>query len=233
MGRETKLLLAVLASLTGAFLGALSLKLLVPRPPAGAGPDVDPGEAVAVRQIVVDPPSLTLPAMPTMPSAEIFASAPEMLAPRRPLDPAPVIHDPEVRPSGLEAPVNEPAVPAAEPIPSDLDPPPARDLPPPAVVNPTANADRSDAEPAVLEPTAPRVDLSPAEPAPLAGSHITQPGDSWWSLAERAYGDGRFYRPLFAWNRSLDPRVSVAPGTRIDIPPLSRLQAALPALMPR
>ena len=36
--------------------------------------------------------------------------------------------------------------------------------------------------------------------APVPGeTYVTQPGDSWWSLAERAYGDGRLYRAIFAW----------------------------------
>jgi nucleoid-associated protein YgaU len=59
-----------------------------------------------------------------------------------------------------------------------------------------------------------------------------RPGDSWWSLAEAAYGDGRLYRALFAWNRALAPRVSLESGTRLEIPPADRLQAAWPRLMP-
>ena len=59
---------------------------------------------------------------------------------------------------------------------------------------------------------------------------MTAPGDKWWSIAERAYGDGRLYRALFAWNRSLEPRITLAPGTRLDVPPLARLQAAWPRL---
>ena len=59
-----------------------------------------------------------------------------------------------------------------------------------------------------------------------------QAGESWWSLAEQAYGDGRLYRALFAWNRVLDPRVALAPGTVLEIPPLPKLEAAWPKLMP-
>jgi nucleoid-associated protein YgaU len=61
---------------------------------------------------------------------------------------------------------------------------------------------------------------------------VTTPGDTWWSIAERAYGDGRLYRALFSWNRRLDPRVSTTPGTRLEIPPQPKLAAAWPKLMP-
>ena len=73
----------------------------------------------------------------------------------------------------------------------------------------------------------------PAAPLPTsAAAYVASPGDSWWGLAERAYGDGRLYRALFAWNRVIDPRVSLAPGTRLEIPARARLEAAWPKLMP-
>jgi hypothetical protein len=40
------------------------------------------------------------------------------------------------------------------------------------------------------------------------------------------------YRALFAWNRTIDPRISLTPGTRLEIPPRSKLEAAWPKLMP-
>ena len=43
---------------------------------------------------------------------------------------------------------------------------------------------------------------------------------------------GRLYRALYAWNRTLDPRVALLPGTRLDIPPVERLTAAWPGLVP-
>jgi 5'-nucleotidase len=76
--------------------------------------------------------------------------------------------------------------------------------------------------------------ILPAEPMPVpsVAAYVANPGDSWWDLAERAYGDGRLYRALFAWNRVIDPRVSLTPGTRLEIPPRARLEAAWPKLMP-
>jgi hypothetical protein len=51
-------------------------------------------------------------------------------------------------------------------------------------------------------------------------------------VAQQSYGDGRLYRALFAWNRTLDRRVSLAPGTRLEIPPASKLKAAWAKLVP-
>ena len=65
-----------------------------------------------------------------------------------------------------------------------------------------------------------------------AGSHTVTGGDTWWSIAERAYGDGRLYKPLFAWNRAIDPRVSLAPGTRLEVPPINALATAHARLLP-
>ena len=59
-----------------------------------------------------------------------------------------------------------------------------------------------------------------------------QEGDSWWQLAETAYGDGRYYRSLFAWNKTLQPRVSLSPGTTLEIPQTNQLQLAWPKLIP-
>ncbi|NDC64271.1 MAG: LysM domain-containing protein, partial [Planctomycetia bacterium] len=63
-------------------------------------------------------------------------------------------------------------------------------------------------------------------------AYVTVAGDSWWSLAERAYGDGRLYRALFAWNRAIDPRVSLVPGTHLDVPARHQLEESWPRLVP-
>lgn len=247
MGRETKLLLAVLAALTGAFVGVLSMKLLVPRPPAGTGPDVEVPHDFATAQDLVEPPTLDRRGLP----ASAFAAAPDF-APAQPADAAPAepapAHDPFVSRSRYEEPVADlPRQAVTEPpATADLAPPPptADLLPPPAAFVPAPDARElrleADQEPAVMMPprfTAPQADSAPVPAAAtlqtLAGSHVVQPGDSWWSLAERAYGDGRLYRALFAWNKTLDPRVALTPGTQLEIPPEPRLQAAWPKLMPR
>ncbi|MEI6239706.1 MAG: hypothetical protein WCR51_04915 [Planctomycetia bacterium] len=203
MGRETTILLAILGVLGGAFMGVLSMKLLVPRPPVGAGPDVDPQEAVVVRQDIVDPPGLE---------------------PRSATPSPPQRRDPFVTRSAFSEPAAEPSdllesshLPAATHLPET-----SPDLPP---------VDAFPRRP-TPQPVVTVVEPPPSAPTPIAGSHTTALGDTWWSIAERAYGDGRLYRALFAWNRRLDPRVSTTPGTRLEIPPQPRLAAAWPTLMP-
>jgi nucleoid-associated protein YgaU len=231
MGRETKLLLGLLATLLGVFMGVLSMKLLVPRPPEGAGPDVHADVAAAETQDLVDPPQLAagdeLPVATAGPvataaqgatAADLVSSAEltpsqSRFAPRTvPAAPRPD-RDPFVAPASLTQPADD--MPLAPPDrPAEMSPP-----------QPT-----SDSFPARFEPAPPRA----SEPPPLAASptYVTRPGDSWWSLAERSYGDGRLYRALFAWNRAVDPRISLVPGTSIEIPPAERLQAAWPGLHP-
>jgi nucleoid-associated protein YgaU len=87
---------------------------------------------------------------------------------------------------------------------------------------------------AAIDLAEPPAELPPSARAVISAgtSYTVQADDSWWSLAERAYGDGRLYRALFAWNRVLDPRVALAPGTPLEIPPLPKLEAAWPRLMP-
>lgn len=236
MGRETKFLLAVLAALTGAFVGVLSMKLLVPRPPAGAGPDVEAPHQLVESQDLVEPPALGQRSIP----ASIFAAAPDLVP-----QPKEANEDSAAAAAAVAAPVRDPFVartvfqeptpppPAAVEPPADLTPPPT------AFEQPHASA-ASEADPSLPQPPSyrsfsPSPDPAPQPPStlPIAGSYVAQPGDSWWSLAERAYGDGRLYRALFAWNRTLDPRVSLTPGTPLEIPPQARLQAAWPKLLPR
>jgi 5'-nucleotidase len=240
MGRETKILLALLGLLMGVFLGVVSVKLFVPRPPAGAGPDVHADIAMVSPQSLVEPPDLgTSPAT----AAEIATVPP----PQSAADALPPIDPYAGRPSRFggdalaSARVRDPVVTqasfAAELPATDLLPPPTS-LPPPRDPQPVAPAQAAARielpVPAPDQSPSPGFDLPrlPAPPAPGA-AYVAQPGDSWWSLAERAYGDGRLYRALFAWNRTIAPRISLAPGTRLEIPPAAQLGAAWPALLPR
>jgi 5'-nucleotidase/UDP-sugar diphosphatase len=239
MGRETKFLLAVLAALTGAFVGVLSMKLLVPRPPAGAGPDVEVPQEFAGEQDLVEPPSLGQRSLP----ASAFAAAPDFV-PAAPAAPPAAMppSDPFVARTAFQPAAVEADDPAPQPAPSrsDLAPPPAEFVPA-ADARPISRAGALEEPPltapsryTAVEPEPLAEPLSPGRNAgPIAGEHIVQPGDSWWSLAERAYGDGRLYRAVFAWNKALDPRVALTPGTHLEIPPAARLQAAWPRLMPR
>lgn len=249
MGRETKILLGLLGLLAGVFVGVLSMKLFVPRPPDGAGPDIHADHEFVESQQVVEPPALA-------PRAWDFAAAPPLVSdaaatPSSPVPagtvPAETAHteplpatDPFVqRTTAIERPLDSPqterAPPPAEPalLPAtaadDLLPPPPETIasdPPPARF-PVRQA-------AAIDLAEPPAELPPAAHAAISAgrSYTVQAGESWWSLAEQAYGDGRLYRALFAWNRVLDPRVALAPGTVLEIPPLPKLEAAWPKLMP-
>jgi nucleoid-associated protein YgaU len=62
--------------------------------------------------------------------------------------------------------------------------------------------------------------------------HTVQRGDSYWSIARRYYGGGRYFRALAAWNRSriADPN-DLRPGMKVLIPEQDVLQQRFPALL--
>jgi nucleoid-associated protein YgaU len=274
MGREPFILLAGLGLLAGGFVGVLSMKLLSPRPPLGAGVDIHDAAAIATPAEIVEPPALTRPVgqpvatEPVAQAAGIEPSSPDRYAavssgfsdagnvaesnptavvtadappapsapPRDPFagssrfdDAAAMIEEPSVgEPQRLDPiaaddarPLEAAAAPG-EPAHPDLLPPPS------AVVAADLSAPhdtRVMAAAVMPNPTgqAPRHEVT---------RYVAAAGDSWWSLAERMYGDGRYYRALFAWNRAVNPRVSLVPGTPLELPPLSKLAVAWPALVP-
>jgi len=207
MGRETKLLLGLLATLLGVFVGVLSMKLLVPRPPEGAGPDIQSDVASTEPQDLVEPPRFASdplpPASPEPPSAFESRSSGRFDA----VPGADAVALPARNPFVARASFEEPA---AVPLPQ-----------------------QQPALPARLPAIGSHEQVAATEPPPMPGSaYVARPGDSWWSLAEKVYGDGRLYRAVFAWNRTIDPRVSLVAGTPIELPPRDRLEAAWPALVP-
>ena len=249
MGRETKILLALLATLAGVFVGVLSMKLLVPRPPIGAGPDVHVDVADAEQHELVDPPSPSPPAFgsaagspavggasfadagplvpPRPPERGFTPEAGDLLPPPMALEP-PVGQSPGTSSSTVEIAASGPVAAAAVPA-----TPPRRD----PFVAPAGLQQPIPQQPIPQQPIPqqPITQQPITESAPMptsAAAYVASPGDSWWGLAERTYGDGRFYRALFAWNRKIDPRVSLAPGTRLEMPSRARLEAAWPKLMP-
>ena len=218
MGREKKMLLALLSVLACAFVGVLLTKLLVPRPPTGAGPDVHAEDSAAQSHDLVEPPAFSsgggsestssfaesrsrrttsdFGGGPRFSNSAGEASAQAASRESELMKQELTKQDPFVRPAALEQPLSAATLDAVPVIPTGPSGPPSRST------------------------------------GVAAGSwYVAAVGDSWWSLAERAYGDGRLYRALFAWNRVLDPRVSLAPGTRLEIPPQSRLEAAWPKLV--
>jgi hypothetical protein len=232
MGRETKILLALLATLAGVFLGVLSMKLLVPRPPVGAGPDVHVDIASTGENELVEPPSLSPPSPGPAAVEPAFVEANPPPPPRY-AESESVTEPGDLLPPPMPLAATSVAVPTALPTTAMTDAS--------GPVSPPHTAAAAPRRDPFVAPTGfeiehpqspPPQNMSPTDSLPAAVVYVANPGDSWWDLSERAYGDGRLYRALFAWNRVIDPRVSLAPGTRLEIPPRSRLEAAWPKLMP-
>lgn len=273
MGREPFILLAGLGLLAGGFVGVLSMKLLSPRPPLGAGVDIHDALANVTPTAIVEPPAFTHPIEQPATTTRAAASeagvdlAEEELPARyaavssgfSSTEPVAASEPSADRTFATSAQPRDPfaggsrfggaAVPVEEP-----------DAEEPQLLDPKAADAARPLEPADLlgSPRRPEQRLSPAAMAanlpapedtraevaayvpPAAGPaprhevarYVAAAGDSWWSLAERLYGDGRYYRALFAWNRAVNPRVSLVPGTPLELPPLSKLAVAWPALVP-
>ena len=228
MGREKKMLLALLSVLACAFVGVLLTKLLVPRPPTGAGPDVHAEDSAAKSHDLVEPPAFS-----SRGGSESNTSFVESRSRRTTSD---FGGGPRLSNSAGEASAQA-ASPQFELTKQELtkqeltkqeltkEDPFVR----PAALEQPVSAATLDAVPVI--PAGPSGPPSRSTGVAAGSWYVAAVGDSWWSLAERAYGDGRLYRALFAWNRVLDPRVSLAPGTRLEIPPQSRLESAWPKLV--
>jgi nucleoid-associated protein YgaU len=213
MGREQHILLAILGLLAGAFVGILSMKLLSPRPPAGTVA-VAAGDVAAAETGAGEPPTLSIAAADRADAAAVFGTVES--------------------PSALEA-----AEAREAPEPEPLDPFVARDALPMESPPPAGLVVQDDPEPpgtaaeAGMVAASHQMSIAPPVPRHAVTRHVAAAGDSWWSLAERMYGDGRWYRALFAWNRAINPRVSLVPGTPLELPPRSKLAVAWPGLTPR
>jgi nucleoid-associated protein YgaU len=56
--------------------------------------------------------------------------------------------------------------------------------------------------------------------------------DSFWSIAEKAYGDGTYYRALFAYNSDRYPHAEdVRVGSVLDMPSVDVLKSRFPQLV--
>ncbi len=214
MGRETKILLGLLGMLACVFLGTLVARLFVARPPVGLGVDVHSNVAWVQPEAVVDPPELGRPDR-----SAFTATAAAPAAAVAPADPEPItIKRPEPIAAQRSKPIGDAQVVDGEHVDAEG-------------VNP------SGVVPAAFEQ--PFDGPRPRGPAAELGRVVRQgmectvvEGDAWWDLAEAAYGDGRWYRGLYAWNKAINSGVSLRPGTRLAVPSAAELAAAFPGLVP-
>jgi nucleoid-associated protein YgaU len=62
----------------------------------------------------------------------------------------------------------------------------------------------------------------------------TESGDSLWTISERVYGRGDYYKALFLHNRALIPQPDrIAAGIQLAIPSLDELRQRFPDACPR
>jgi nucleoid-associated protein YgaU len=106
--------------------------------------------------------------------------------------------------------------------------------PPPATL-PSAGLSTTATIPPVSSPTAassPAVSSPPpVAAAPQAKPYVVAPGDNFWSIAQQAYGDGSYYRALYAYNSDRYPHAEdVRTGSVLDIPSPAFLKAKYPEL---
>jgi nucleoid-associated protein YgaU len=280
LARETKILLGLLGTLSSGFIGVLGTKLLVPRPPEGAGPDVHVAAEDFERTAIVDPPSFDGPptsafgsgasaesAWAQLPAAgsSAFTSAADDVASdvdsvasdetAGQLPPPPKFWSGDDEAAVVTADDRAADDRAAESFDdladADTDGTNDRPIAPPAFGDSGDGrfAAATDVSAGLAEPTTIGAsEIETTEPAPFArpqmfqppsdaspitqGEHVVVAGDTWWSVAERAYGDGRLFKPLYAWNRRVNPAVAMTAGTRLQVPPIEQLAAAQAALMP-
>ena len=204
MGRETKILLGLLGMLACVFLGALVARLFVARPPVGLGVDIHANVAGVEPEAVVDPPEL---GRPDRSAFTAIAAAPTSVSAASAPEPITVERPGPIAIHRAKPIAESPAVDAPAVVPAAFEQP---------VDGPRRRGAAADAGRVVR----PGTECTVVE------------GDAWWNLAEAAYGDGRWYRGLYAWNRAIDPGVSLRPGTTLVVPSAAELSAAYPGLVP-
>jgi nucleoid-associated protein YgaU len=75
---------------------------------------------------------------------------------------------------------------------------------------------------------------SPEHTMPNPQVVTTESGDSLWTISERVYGRGDYYKALFLHNRALIPQPDrIAAGIQLAIPSLDELRQRFPDACPR
>jgi nucleoid-associated protein YgaU len=108
------------------------------------------------------------------------------------------------------------------------------DVHPPLIDNINGPSTQPDIAPPLSAPVAPpTVDAQPTPslvptPAPTSSTprtHVVAEGENLWTIAEDAYGNGKYYTRIIAANPSLNPK-NLKIGTVLSIPPLGESTAA-------
>jgi nucleoid-associated protein YgaU len=131
---------------------------------------------------------------------------------------------PHVAPARDEDQAPADSIPPADPVPS------ANTAPPSDFARPATQAQWQNA-PSDRIPS----DRGPVEAAlPENGKYTVQPNDNLWSISEKVYGTGRYFKALREHNRSRLPSSDkLAVGTIILVPPAATLDQNYPTLCPK
>ncbi|CAH2408966.1 5'-nucleotidase [Mesorhizobium escarrei] len=133
--------------------------------------------------------------------------------PAKPAEAAPAPAEPAKPAETAPAATAEPAMPEPPAGSDDIaTTPPAVPAEPPATPAP--------AEPGKPAETAPAPAAEPAKPAeatPAESSHVVVAGDTYWDLAEKAYGDGAKWKTISDANKDYEPR-RLPVGASLTIP---------------
>lgn len=73
----------------------------------------------------------------------------------------------------------------------------------------------------------------PVEAQSKLRTYKTKPGDTYWSVSEIAYQDGRYFRALFRYNQSSHPDYNLVPGLELKTPTKRELKKRWPAECPQ
>ena len=78
----------------------------------------------------------------------------------------------------------------------------------------------------------PLLDVGTFETGGRQEQYIIQPGDSFWTISQRAYGTARYFQALFEHNRRTCPHPDRLPaGARVEVPPREVLERSYPDLL--
>ena len=67
-----------------------------------------------------------------------------------------------------------------------------------------------------------------------AGQYVVQPNDNYWTISEKVYGSGAYFKAIFEYNRNRHPQADrLQVGEALDTPDATVLQRTYPDLCPK
>jgi LysM repeat protein len=98
--------------------------------------------------------------------------------------------------------------------------------------NPVNSLAYSDKPPIKFTPPEPIPDSNSTEESLKLQTYKTQTGDTYWSVSEKAYQDGRYFRALFRYNQSMHADYELVPGLELIAPAKGVLEELWPEECP-